>query len=69
MDTPTAIQTLQAMVTTLQSQITGYQAQVDAINVAIQQLQGILDTEQADIQKAVALAQAAQVQPTQQIIT
>jgi hypothetical protein len=60
MDTPTAISTLTALLTGIQSQITGFQAQADALNIAISQLQGTLDTEQADIAEAVTAAESAQ---------
>ncbi len=64
MDTTQAVATLQSMATTLQSNVTGYQAQLDAINLAISQLQGTLTTQLAALDAAnaqLATLQAASV--------
>jgi hypothetical protein len=57
MDTPTALATLQALLSTEVSMVKGHQANADAIQVAIKQLQGLLDTPSVDLasaQKALA---------------
>src|ERR1017187_2478185 len=62
MDTTTALSTLKSYTNNLAGSISGVQAQQSAIEVAIQQLQGVLDTPPADLkaaQEALAMEVAA----------
>lgn len=52
MDTPTAIQILQALAQQLRGDANGKNAQADSIDIAINQLQGILDTPSVDLVEA-----------------
>lgn len=52
MDTKDAIATLSAMLTTLTSNIAGFQGQADAIQLAIDQLNGVLVTELTELDTA-----------------
>lgn len=54
MNTTEAIQVLIALKQTLDSSVSGLQAQSNAIDVALKQLQGILDTPTADLVAAQA---------------
>jgi chromosome segregation ATPase len=68
MDTTTALSTLQSYTNNLTSSISGVQAQQAAIEVAIQQLQGLLNTPSADLvtaQQALAAEQAAHASDNQ----
>jgi len=49
MTTETAIQTLTAMLETINGQVTGLTAQSKALQVALDQLNGILNTPSADL--------------------
>ena len=63
MDTQTALNTLTALQTGNNALIAGYQAQNQALQVAIDQLNGILNTPSADLTEAkTALATAQQAQ-------
>lgn len=62
MTTQEAIQALQAVAATLTDEVTGSQAKLDAITLAIQQLQGILDTPSADLEAAQATIEQLQKQ-------
>lgn len=62
MDTPTALNTLNSFKNNLSSSISGVQAQQEAIEVAVAQLQDLLDTPPADVkaaQDALAVEQEA----------
>lgn len=52
MDTKLAVQTLEVMKANLLGQVTGQQAQADAIDVALQQLNGILTTQLSELDVA-----------------
>lgn len=54
MDTQTAINTLTALLNTVEGNVIAYNAQSDAIKTALQQLQGILNTPNTDLQNAIA---------------
>lgn len=49
MTTPEAIQALQAIAATLTDEVKGSQGRLDAVKLATQQLQGLLDTPSADL--------------------
>ena len=52
MNTQDAISTLTALLATINSQVTGLQAQAQAIQVALDQLNGVLNTPVQDLQDA-----------------
>lgn len=60
MDTETAIQVLQALQVTLTDEVKGSQAKLDAITLAIQQLQGTLVT-QIDADQAIIAQKQAEI--------
>lgn len=68
MDTQTAIDTLQAIANTLTDEVKGAQAKLDAVNLAISQLAGVLTTQLAELDEANAtiatLQTATQVKVT-----
>lgn len=72
MQTQDAIATLQAMAATLADEVKGSQAKLDAVNLAITQLQGVLTTQNTELddaktQLATAAAQLAILQPDSQL--
>lgn len=63
MDTKTAISTLTSLKATVDSNVAGYTAQSQALQVALDQLNGVLNTPTVDLQEADATIATLEATP------